>query len=65
MPTTIMKGTLQLVLSIINPENVGPIAGANCMTKPANPIANPRFSFENKVNNVNCMSGIIIPAPIA
>ena len=26
MPTTIMKGTLQLVLSIINPENVGPIA---------------------------------------
>ena len=50
---------------MIKPVNVGPIAGANCITNPASPIANPRCSLENNVNNVNCINGMSIPAPTA
>ena len=35
------------------------------MTNPARPMAKPRCSFENNVNNVNCINGMSTPAPIA
>src|SRR5699024_8778137 len=52
-------------ISINQPANPGPMAGANEITNPAIPIANPRFS-KGKINiNIVIINGINTPAPIA
>ncbi|EFR95760.1 putative NTPase/RNA helicase, partial [Listeria ivanovii FSL F6-596] len=61
----IRNKTLQSYESTIQPDKVGPIAGAKAITKPISPIAAPRFS-RGKINKkIVCKSGIIIPAPAA
>ena len=50
---------------MIQPDNVGPKAGANPITIPDMPMAEPRFSGGKIDNMIFCKSGIEIPTPAA
>lgn len=52
-------------VSTIQPDSVGPSAGANATISPKNPMAVPRLSGGNTVNSTVCMSGMVMPAPRA
>ncbi|MNN58900.1 hypothetical protein D3C81_1739740 [compost metagenome] len=51
--------------SIMNPESVGPMAGAKIIASPSSPMALPRFSTGKMASTTLIMSGIIMPAPAA
>lgn len=60
-----MKRTSHGRWSTIQPERLGPIAGAKEMTSPKVPIADPRFSTGKIANRIVCMSGMMSPPLIA
>ncbi|MNP28234.1 hypothetical protein D3C76_1211890 [compost metagenome] len=61
----IQKIQCQLRLARIRPEILGPLAGANMITKPINPMAAPRFSIGKITNMVLNISGNNSAVPIA
>src|SRR5699024_10213781 len=62
---TVINKNRQPKYSTITADNVGPIAGANMMTKPTTPMTVPRRCGGNTSKNVLKIIGINNPVPIA
>ena len=59
------KRSRQVALSRIQPDSVGPRAGARPMTTPPRPIMVPRLSAGKMTNKTVWMVGKVMPTPIA